>query len=235
MGKGPPRTEPSIKVKPSKVYERQLSARQYGGGEMERRNFARKAEMEARCERLGVTMGPPSLPPLELDLANHGLDDSGLTYYFKDLMWKLDQKTAEPTAQIVDLSWNKLTDIGVSSLAAFLKNYSVTTKEIRLQGNLLREPTALVELLSDDSVGLGAGLRSFRLSAEGLTHEFFWRICEVCCRFHPRPPFSLCLDGGRLGSLEKVLPIAEGRGLRVGKSCDWYNQDVDLLLGDMFQ
>merc|ERR1712217_469181 len=112
---------------------------------------------------------------------------------------------ARPTSvEVVDLTANKITDLGIEALARFLKQHAVCCMQLRPQGNPLSPPTAIAELLKDRWAGIPGGFRELHISARSFSHESLWRILEACVIHRPRPPVRLFFRGWRDG--------ASGRG-----------------------
>jgi len=155
-----------------------------------------------------------------------GLDDHNLDEVCQEIL-------KSSPLEVLDLSGYSLTDQGLQILVEFLVENRVVIGELKLSGNPLREPIALILLLNDPHIGVGF-LKSVHVTTTGLTCEALWRILEVFAKKKERPAFRLCIADGVMGELENVLPRAEEHGLSregpVDENFDNHHLDVDLLL-----
>lgn len=143
-----------------------------------------------------------------------GMDDEGLARLLDDTFW---QSHSYGSSWSIDLAENRLTDAGVGKLADHLRRSRIRCNQILLQGNPLREPKPLWELLKDETVGLKADLRVLAISSQ-LSCECLWRTLEACFFAKPRPPLRLCLDAELPADLRKVLEAAKKNGVRIAES-----------------
>jgi len=149
---------------------------------------------------------------LGLCRSNEGMDDCALKRLC-DLKFPSGTKNpGSSTAIRIDLSGNRLTDEGIDYLASCLQRCVVRCKELLLEGNCLKEPWKLANMLKDKKVGLKADLGMIALSSQ-VSASFFWRILEACFLSNPRPPLHLCFDGELSQELCRVIEIASEKGL----------------------
>lgn len=127
------------------------------------------------------------------------------------LIQKLQRSSLPREIPVVDLTRNQVTDDGVASLVRTVQEERIQIGQLRLQGNPLREPLSLVDLLRDAHVGLPAGfLRAICLSPQNVSCETFWRLLEVVFNERPRPALAIFFDD-QLGELEDVVKMVETR------------------------
>jgi len=171
-----------------------------------------------------------STPFKGLILANAGFDDNTLEDRLSAAGERFKFHGKNVCAEVIDVSGNKLTSKGISTLVNFQRRFGLVAKKLVLTGIPIRNPSCFVELLYDPDVGLNC-LREVELSNANLDEECFWRMLEACYRKKPRPPFRIRFDAElRTGDvLLRVIEVATNRyGLMCAVCGDEAPIDVDL-------
>lgn len=187
-----------------------------------------------------------------IDLSNQQLNDDGLRQWFLREGPQHLQRFGHSPLNDVNVSRNSLTDEGVGYLIDFLLERKQSTRRLKLFENQLREPSAICQLIEDQTIGVGAnsGLSEIHLSHNNISAVALGRILDSLRKRAAscgslRPPVWLrveCNDGLEdfshdLAEMhrEKGLKLCLQGGIR-GSGCNIrsckYGADVHLRLED---
>lgn len=202
--------------------------RSYDPGSKALREAERK---RAAAERAGVQAETTQASSVNMDFSGRGLDDDTFWYELDGLKASLPRAGSQRFAKVVDVTNNSLTDAGLSNLIQWMKDSDVRCEDLRIHGNQTQDSLALVELVKNERIGIGGGLKGLWASSTGISCECCWRIMEVVSRKRPRPPFRIHLLSGELGDLFRVVKEGVQRGVRV-MGIDMERQVIQAISGD---